>query len=64
MGPRARDYQQMAIAILAVATAALGFAIWAQDFDFAYPAKTDSVMTFLYVVRMVAPLNCDWFFIF
>ena len=27
-----RDYQQMAVAILAIATAALGFGLWSQDF--------------------------------
>ena len=27
-----REYQQMAVAILAIATAALGFGLWSQDF--------------------------------
>lgn len=56
MGPRTRDYQQMAIAILAIATAALGFAIWAQDLDLAYPVKPDSEMMLLYGVRVVTPI--------
>ena len=34
-----RDYQQMAVAILAIATAALGFGLWNQDFD-AIPPET------------------------
>ena len=56
MGPRTRDYQQMAIAILAIATAALGFAIWAQDLDLAYPVKPDSGMLLLYGVRVATPV--------
>ena len=32
MTDRTRDYQQMAVAILAIATAALGFGLWSQDF--------------------------------
>ena len=62
VGTRTRDYQQMAIAILAVATAALGFAIWSQDFDFAYPAMTDSVITLLYVVSVVTFLIAIGFY--
>ena len=60
MEPRTRDYQQMAIAVLAIATAALGFAIWAQDLDLAYPVKPDSGMMLLYGVRVATP-NRDCF---
>lgn len=56
MGSRTRDYQQMAIAILAIATAALGFAIWTRDFDLTVPETGNLTVIFLYWVRLVGPL--------
>ena len=46
----------MAIALLAIATAALGFAIWTQDFDLALPETDDLTIAFFYWVQVVAPL--------
>ena len=47
-----RDYQQMAIAILAIATAALGFALWTQDFDLAQPEPKNSWLLRLYWTQL------------
>ena len=64
MEQRTRDYQQMTIAILAIATAALGFALWAQDFDAALP-KTDNWWIFsLHVVQMVSIIGALIFYFF
>ena len=49
-----RDYQQMAIAILAIATAALGFALWAQDFDPVPPESGQSWQAWLYWAEIAA----------
>lgn len=56
MGQPTQQYQQMAIALLAIATAALGFAIWTQDFDLALPETDDLTIAFFYWVQVVAPL--------
>lgn len=48
MGPRTRAYHQMAIAVLAIATAALGIALWAQDFDLARPNSANQWIATLY----------------
>lgn len=56
-----RDYQQMAIAILAIATAALGFALWAQDFDPAPPESGQSWQAWLYwaeIAGIVIAVGC------
>lgn len=47
-----RDYQQMAIAILAIATAALGFALWAQDFDLTPPESENPWLVRLYWMQL------------
>ena len=44
-----RDYQQMAVAILAIATAALGFGLWNQDF--ALPETGDPRILLLHYVQ-------------
>ena len=46
----------MAIALLAIATAALGFAIWTQDFDLSAPKSNNLTIAFFYWVQVVAPL--------
>lgn len=52
MEQRIRDYQQMAIAILAIATAALGFALWTQDFDAALPKTGNWWVSYLHFVQI------------
>ena len=52
MEQRIRDYQQMALAILAIATAALGFALWTQDFDAALPDTGNKWISYLHFVRI------------
>lgn len=42
----------MAIAILAIATAALGFALWTQDFDLAQPEPKNSWLLRLYWTQL------------
>lgn len=52
MQPGTRDYQQMAIAVLAIATAALGLGLWAQDFDLTLPDAENSWFIRLYWARV------------
>ena len=52
MQPGTRDYQQMAIALLAIATAALGLGIWAQDFDLTPPDAENPWFIWLYWARV------------
>ena len=62
MGPMTRDYQQMAVAILAIATAALGFALWQQDFDLTYPWGRPVEVLLLYWVAVSAPFVAAIFY--
>ena len=52
MRPRTRDYQQMAIAILAIATAAIGIGLWAQSFDGSLPKSENPWLEVLYWVQV------------
>lgn len=51
MQPGTRDYQQMAIAVLAIATAALGLGLWTQDFDLTLPKSENAWFIRLYWAR-------------
>ena len=62
MGPMTRDYQQMAVAILAIGTAALGFALWQQDFDLTYPKGRTVEVLLLYWVIVSAPFVAAVFY--
>ena len=62
MDPRTRDYQQMAIGILAIATAAMGFALWQQDFDLTYPSGHSAEIVIAYWVAIVAPFVAAIFY--
>ena len=62
MGPMTRDYQQMAVAILAIATAAFGFALWQQDFDLTYPRGRPVEVLLLYWVTVSAPFVAAIFY--
>ena len=55
MGPRTRDYQQMAIAALAIATVAMGFALWDSDFDLTFPKTDNFNILWFYLVQVVGP---------
>ena len=52
----------MAIAILAVATAAIGFALWQQDFDLTYPSAQPAGIVIAYWIAAVAPLLAAGFY--
>ena len=54
MGPRTRAYHQMAIAVLAIATAALGIALWAQDFDLTRPQSENRWIATLYWTQVAS----------
>ena len=56
MGPQTRHYQQLAIAILAIASAALGFSFWSHDFDLAFPKCGSLDIQLWYWLRVVSPL--------
>ena len=56
MGQPTQQYQQMAIALLAIATAALGFAIWTQDFDLTLPETDNLTIALFYWVQVATPL--------
>ena len=55
MGPQSRHYQQLAIAVLAIASAALGFSFWTHDFDLDYPIDCDSIIQIYFWVRVASP---------
>ena len=55
MGPRTRDYQQMAIAALAIATVAMGFALWDSDFDLTFPKTDNFYILWFYWVQVFGP---------
>ena len=46
----------MAIALLAIATAALGLAIWTQDFDLTLPETDNLTIALFYWVQVATPL--------
>ena len=48
-----RDYQQMAVGILAIATAALGFGLWNQDFDLALLEAGSRWLNFLAFAQII-----------
>ncbi len=52
----------MAIAILAVATAALGFALWQQDFDLTYPNQQPGGIVIAYWITVIAPFVAAIFY--
>ena len=55
MSPQSRHYQQLAMAVLAMASAALGFSFWTHDFDLDYPANCDAVLQIYFWVRVASP---------
>ena len=62
MDPRTRENQQMAIGILAIATAAMGFALWQQDFDLTYPSGHSAEIVIAYWVAIAAPFVAAIFY--
>lgn len=52
MESRTRDYHQMAITILAIATAAIGVGLWAPDFDWSLPQVRNYPLAVLYWARI------------
>lgn len=56
METRTRDYQQMAIAILAIATAAIGIGLWAQNFDGSLPKSDNPWLEVLYWIQVPSVL--------
>lgn len=62
MESRTRDYHQMAITILAIATAAIGIGLWASDFDWSLPPSRESRLVVLYWVRVSIVLAATCFY--
>lgn len=52
----------MAIGILAIATAAMGFALWQQDFDLTYPSGHSAEIVIAYWVAIAAPFVAAIFY--
>ena len=54
----------MGVAVLAIATAALGFALWQQDFDLTYPTGRPVEVVSLYWITVFAPFVAAIFYFF